>query len=112
MFLLTLYAAGRADDADLRAHVLANLAAHHHHLGYDPDCLQLARLGEVDKRVSPPVRMMLHGSRPARTPPPATPEPATPSSIWPNTPTPPPPPQPAPPGVAGRPWSPPPAGCT
>jgi hypothetical protein len=57
-----LYAAGRADDADLRAYVLADLAAHHHHhLGHVPDCLQLARLGEVDKRVSPPVRMLLHG---------------------------------------------------
>jgi transcriptional regulator with XRE-family HTH domain len=60
MFVLALYTATAADDADLRAHVLADVAAQHQHLGHFAECLQVARLGEVDERVSAPVRMVLH----------------------------------------------------
>jgi transcriptional regulator with XRE-family HTH domain len=60
MFMLALYAATVADDVDLRGHVLADVAAHHQHLGHFAECLQVARFGEVDERVCPPVRMVLH----------------------------------------------------
>jgi transcriptional regulator with XRE-family HTH domain len=59
LFSIALYSATRADDPDLRAHVIADLAAQHNFLGYPDDCLQLARFGEVDERVGPPVRMVL-----------------------------------------------------
>lgn len=61
LFTIALYAAARANDADLRAHVLADLAAQHNYLGFPGDCLQVVRLGEVDERVSPPVRMVVNG---------------------------------------------------
>jgi hypothetical protein len=60
MFMLALYAATVADDVDLRGHVLADVAAHHQHLGHFAECLQVARFGEVDERVGPAVRMVLH----------------------------------------------------
>lgn len=63
LFTVALYAATRADDADLRAHVLADLAAQHNFLGYPADALQIARFGEVDERVGPHVRMVLEGVR-------------------------------------------------
>jgi transcriptional regulator with XRE-family HTH domain len=59
LLTVALYAATRADDADLRAHVIADLAAQHNYLGYPDDCLQLVRFGEVDERVSPAVQMVL-----------------------------------------------------
>jgi hypothetical protein len=39
LFRLALYAAGRAGDPDLRAHILADVAAQHRYLGYHEDCL-------------------------------------------------------------------------
>lgn len=61
LFRLALYAAVRADDLDLRAHVLADVAAQHNYLGYHRDCLEVVRLGEGDERLSPAVRAVLHG---------------------------------------------------
>jgi transcriptional regulator with XRE-family HTH domain len=56
---IALYAATRADNPDLRAHVIADLAAQHNFLGYPDDCLQLARFGEVDERIGPAIRTVL-----------------------------------------------------
>jgi hypothetical protein len=61
LFTVALYAAAQADEPNLRGHVLADLAAQHNHLGYLDDCLRVARLGEVDERVAPAVRMVLYG---------------------------------------------------
>jgi transcriptional regulator with XRE-family HTH domain len=60
LFTIALYAATRADDPDLRAHVIADLAAQHSCLGYPNDCLQVARFAEVDERISPPIHMVLN----------------------------------------------------
>lgn len=61
LFRLALYAAVRAGDPDLRAHVLADVAAQHNQLGYHEDSLEIVRIGEGDERVAPAVRMVLHG---------------------------------------------------
>lgn len=66
LFRLALAAAVRAGDHNLRAHLLADVAAQHNQLGYHQDALDLVRLGEGDERVAPAVRMPLHGVR-ART---------------------------------------------
>jgi transcriptional regulator with XRE-family HTH domain len=63
LFRLALYTAVRAGDPNLRAHVLADVAAQHNQLGYHEDCLEVVRLGEGDERVAPAVRMVLHGVR-------------------------------------------------
>jgi transcriptional regulator with XRE-family HTH domain len=60
LFRLALSTATRAGDPNLRAHVLADVAAQHNHLGYHHDALAVIRLGEGDERVAPPVRMLLH----------------------------------------------------
>jgi transcriptional regulator with XRE-family HTH domain len=61
LLTIALFAAARADDPDLRAHVLADLAAQHNYLGYPEDCLRVVRFGEVDERVGPRVRSVLNG---------------------------------------------------
>jgi transcriptional regulator with XRE-family HTH domain len=61
LFRLALHTAARAGDPNLRAHVLADVAAQHNQLGYHQDALDIIRLGEGDERVAPPVRMLLHG---------------------------------------------------
>lgn len=63
LFRLALYAAARAGDPHLRAHVLADVAAQHNQLGYHQDALSVIRLGEGDERVAPGVRMVLHGAK-------------------------------------------------
>jgi hypothetical protein len=63
LFRLALYAAVRAADPDLRAHVLADVAAQHNFLGYHDNCLEIIRFAEGDERVSPAVAMVLHGVR-------------------------------------------------
>jgi transcriptional regulator with XRE-family HTH domain len=63
LLTIALYAATRADDPDLRAHVLADLAAQHNLLGYPGDALQVVRFGKVDERVGPHVRMVLETVR-------------------------------------------------
>lgn len=60
LFRLALYTAGRAGDHDLRAHILADVAAQHNQLGYHHDALAIIRLGEGDERVTPAVHMLLH----------------------------------------------------
>ncbi|HEY8474315.1 MAG TPA: helix-turn-helix transcriptional regulator [Natronosporangium sp.] len=53
LFTVALYAATRANNPDLRAHVIADFAAQHNYLGYPDDCLQVVRFGEVDERIFP-----------------------------------------------------------
>jgi transcriptional regulator with XRE-family HTH domain len=66
LFRLALYTAVLGGDHNLRAHVLADVAAQHNQLGYHEDALELIRLAEGDERVAPGVRMILHGVK-ART---------------------------------------------
>jgi hypothetical protein len=60
LLVVALYAAVAADAADLRAVVLADVAAQHHLLGNQRDCLAIARLGEADERISDTARKRLH----------------------------------------------------
>lgn len=60
LFRLALFAGVRSGDPDLRAHILADAAAHHSYLGYFEDALDLIRVVEGDERVAPPVRMVIH----------------------------------------------------
>lgn len=60
---LALYAAVAGGEPDLRAHVLADIAAQHNQVGYHRDALEIIRLAEGDDRVAPEVRMVLHGVR-------------------------------------------------
>jgi transcriptional regulator with XRE-family HTH domain len=61
LFRLALFTAARAGEPNLRAHILADVAAQHNHLGYHHDALAIIRLAEGDERLAPPVRMLLHG---------------------------------------------------
>jgi transcriptional regulator with XRE-family HTH domain len=61
LFTVALDAAIQAQDRDLRAHVLADVAAQHNHLGYPDDCLEMVGLVEGDQRISPATRMVLYG---------------------------------------------------
>lgn len=61
LLTIALYAATHAEDPDLRAHVLADLAAQYTYLGFPADALQVARFAEVDERVNPHVRMVING---------------------------------------------------
>jgi transcriptional regulator with XRE-family HTH domain len=61
LFKVALEAAVAAGDADLRAHILADIAAQHNALGEPDDCLQIVRFADGDERVSPAVRLVLHG---------------------------------------------------
>jgi hypothetical protein len=61
--ILALDAAVRADEPDLRAHVLADIAACHNHAGHPADALQAIRLGDGDERVHPAVQTMLYAVR-------------------------------------------------
>jgi hypothetical protein len=63
---IALHAATYADHPDLRAHVLADIAACHNHSGHPGDALHTLRLGDGDERVHPAVQCMLHAVR-ART---------------------------------------------
>jgi transcriptional regulator with XRE-family HTH domain len=60
LFTVALYAATDADDPNLRAHVIADFAAQANFLGYPDDCLAIVRFAEVDERVGPHVRMVIH----------------------------------------------------
>jgi transcriptional regulator with XRE-family HTH domain len=60
LFTMALDSAVRADEADLRAHVLADMGAQYNYLGYPDDCLTVVRLAE-DERVGSAVRCVLHG---------------------------------------------------
>src|SRR5690606_30596906 len=58
-----LGAAVRADEPDLRAHVLVDIAGLRHHLGCPTDALRVLRLADGDERIGPAVQSMLHGAR-------------------------------------------------
>lgn len=63
LFKVALYCATEADDADLRAHILSDIATQQLYLG-DPDqCLKIIRLAAGDDRIGPAVRFALHGVR-------------------------------------------------
>lgn len=61
LFRLALYTAARSGDRDLRAHVLADIAAQYLYTGYGEDGLEMIRMAEGDERVSAGVRMVVHG---------------------------------------------------
>jgi transcriptional regulator with XRE-family HTH domain len=61
LFRLALYAASRAKDRNLRAFVIADVAAQYNALGYHDDCLEILRLAGGDEQVAPAVRAALHG---------------------------------------------------
>src|SRR5690606_26447824 len=52
-----------ADEPDLRAHVLAEAAAHHSQLGNHTDAATILRLADGDERTSPAVRCLIAGVR-------------------------------------------------
>lgn len=58
-----LGAAVRADEPDLRAHVLVDIAGLRHYLGCPTDALRVLRLADGDERIGPAVQSMLHGAR-------------------------------------------------
>lgn len=61
LFKVAVYAATEADDADLRAHILSDIATQHLYLRDPTGCLKVIRMAEGDDRVSPGVRFVLHG---------------------------------------------------
>jgi hypothetical protein len=61
--VLALDAAVRADEPDVRAHVLADIAACHNAHGHPDDALRTLRLGGGDERTHPAVQSVLHGVR-------------------------------------------------
>jgi transcriptional regulator with XRE-family HTH domain len=63
LWSLALEAAVSADQPDLRAHVLADIAACHNHHGHPADALRLIRLADGDERTHPAIRTILHGVR-------------------------------------------------
>jgi hypothetical protein len=63
---LALDAATRADQPDIRTHVLADIAATHNHHGHPSDALHTLRLADGDERTHPAIQTILHGVR-ART---------------------------------------------
>ena len=63
LFTLAVQAAVEADEADLRAHVLAEAAAHHSQLGNHTDAATILRLADGDERTSPAVRCLIAGVR-------------------------------------------------
>jgi transcriptional regulator with XRE-family HTH domain len=60
---LALENAVSADQPDLRAHVLADIAASHNHHRCPADSLHLIRLADGDERTHPAIRVILHGVR-------------------------------------------------
>lgn len=63
LFRLALEAAVQADEPDLRAHVLVDIAAQQSQLGHPADALKVVRLADGDERVCPAVQCMVHGVR-------------------------------------------------
>lgn len=60
LFRLAAYTATLAGDPDLRAHVVADVAAQHNHLGYHDAALEVIRFVEGDERINPLVQVVLH----------------------------------------------------
>jgi hypothetical protein len=63
LWMLALESAVTADQPDLRAHVLTDIAAGHNHHGHPADSLHLLRVADGDERTSPAIRAILHGVR-------------------------------------------------
>ena len=61
LFRLGIYTAVRGGDPNLRAHAMAEVAAQHNAVGYPDDALEVLRMARGDERVTPQVRMVLHG---------------------------------------------------
>lgn len=61
LFRVALYAATTADDPDLRAHILSDVATQCLYLRQPDECLRVIRLAEGDERIRPGVRMVLAG---------------------------------------------------
>jgi hypothetical protein len=61
LWILALESAVIADQPDLRAHTLADVAAWHNHQTHPTDTMHLIRLAHGDERTSPPLRVILHG---------------------------------------------------
>lgn len=61
LFTLALHAATEADDPNLRAHIMSDIATQQMYLGHPGDCLKVIRLAEGDDRIRPSVRFVLHG---------------------------------------------------
>ena len=63
LWTLALEAATTADQPDLRAHILTDIAASHNHHQRPTDALHLIRLADGDERTHPAIRTILHGVR-------------------------------------------------
>jgi hypothetical protein len=63
LWSLALEYAVTADQPDLRAHILADIAAGHNHHQHPADALRLIRLADGDERTHPAIRTILHGVR-------------------------------------------------
>jgi hypothetical protein len=63
LWMLALESAVTADQPDLRAHVLADIAASHNHHALPADSLHLIRLADGDERTHPAIRAILQGVR-------------------------------------------------
>jgi len=61
LFRIALHTASQADDADLVAHILSDVATQQMYLGHPDDGVRLVRLAAGDDRISPAVRFVLHG---------------------------------------------------
>jgi transcriptional regulator with XRE-family HTH domain len=61
LWTLALESAVAADQPDLCAHILADVAAWHNHQHHPTDSLHLIRLAHGDERTSTPLRAILHG---------------------------------------------------
>lgn len=60
---LALNAAVRADEPDLRAHILVDIAALRNYLGHRDDAVRILRLADGDERIGPAIQSMVHGGR-------------------------------------------------
>jgi transcriptional regulator with XRE-family HTH domain len=63
LWTLALESAVTADEPDLRAHILTDIAAGHNHHQHPTDALHLIRLADGDERTHPAIRTILHGVR-------------------------------------------------
>jgi hypothetical protein len=63
LWALALECAVTADQPDLRAHILADIAACYNHHAHPTGALHLIRLADGDERTHPAIRTILHGVR-------------------------------------------------
>lgn len=60
---VALNASVRADEPDLRAHILVDIAALRNYLGHRDEALRILRLADGDERINPAIRSIVHGAR-------------------------------------------------